>query len=34
MRPAHRCRAEGGLRFVVHVYDRRSRALRLALREN
>ena len=24
MRPAHRCRAEGGLRVVVHAYGRRN----------
>ena len=24
MRPAHRCRAEGALRFVVHAYGRRN----------
>ena len=24
MRPAHRCRADGGLRFVVHAYGRRK----------
>ena len=28
MRPAHRCRAEGGLRVVVHAYGRRNPCVR------